>query len=160
MNPLQVFQPGFQLSFCVFAAIACLAGWLNRGKAPVVAGPVHSSPDLPCAGKIPGAAGKSRPRRADCLRGGVAGLHSPDGMALRNLEPVCSLDQFVPERACLSPDGRFPVRAGVRVVPVDAACLQYGCFLVGVRHVGRSRGVASCRTVIFLPHRLPGKMKR
>lgn len=32
MNPLQVFQPGFQLSFCVFAAIACLAGWLSREK--------------------------------------------------------------------------------------------------------------------------------
>lgn len=32
MDPLQVFQPGFQLSFCVFAAIVCLAGWLNREK--------------------------------------------------------------------------------------------------------------------------------
>lgn len=118
----------------------------QSGKAPVVAGPVYSSPDLSCAGKIPGAAGKSMPRRADHLRGGVAGFHSPDGMALRNLEPVCSLDQFVPERTCLSPYGHFPVRADVRVVPVDAACLQYGRFLAGVRHVVRSRGSG------FLPY--------
>lgn len=32
MDPLQVFQPGFQLSFCVFAVIVCLAEWLNREK--------------------------------------------------------------------------------------------------------------------------------
>ena len=32
MNPLQVFQPGFQLSFCVFAVIVCLAEWLSREK--------------------------------------------------------------------------------------------------------------------------------
>lgn len=32
MNPLQVFQPGFQLSFCVFAVIVCLAAWLCREK--------------------------------------------------------------------------------------------------------------------------------
>lgn len=31
-DPLQVFQPGFQLSFCVFAVIVCLAAWLNREK--------------------------------------------------------------------------------------------------------------------------------
>lgn len=31
-NPLQVFQPGFQLSFCVFAVIVCMAGWINREK--------------------------------------------------------------------------------------------------------------------------------
>ena len=83
------------------------------------------------------------PRSSDRLRGGVAGFHSPDSMALRNLESVCSLDQFVPERTCLSPYGHFPVRADVRVVPVDAACLQYGRFLAGVRHAVRSRGVAS-----------------
>lgn len=129
--------PAFFLRFCRH----CLPGGMAQpGKAPVVAGPVYSSPDLSCAGKIPGAAGKSMPRRADRLRGGVAGFHSPDGMALRNLEPVCSLDQFVPERTCLSPYGHFPVRADVRVVPVDAACLQYGRFLAGVRHAVRSRG--------------------
>ena len=32
MNPFQVFQPGFQLSFCVFAVIVCLAEWLSREK--------------------------------------------------------------------------------------------------------------------------------
>lgn len=32
MDPLQVFQPGFQLSFCVFAVIVCLAWWLRREK--------------------------------------------------------------------------------------------------------------------------------
>ncbi len=31
-DPLQVFQPGFQLSFCVFAVIVCMAGWVNREK--------------------------------------------------------------------------------------------------------------------------------
>lgn len=31
-DPLQVFQPGFQLSFCVFAVIVCLAAWLCREK--------------------------------------------------------------------------------------------------------------------------------
>lgn len=31
-DPLQVFQPGFQLSFSVFAVIVCLAGWLSREK--------------------------------------------------------------------------------------------------------------------------------
>ncbi len=103
MNPLQVFPAGVPAFFLRFCRHCLPGGMAQPGKAPVVAGPVHSSPDLPCAGKIPGAAGKSRPRRADCLRGGVAGLHSPDGMALRNLEPVCSLDQFVPERTCLSP---------------------------------------------------------
>lgn len=32
MDPLQVFQPGFQLSFCVFAVIVCLAGWSIRER--------------------------------------------------------------------------------------------------------------------------------
>ena len=32
MDPLQVFQPGFQLSFCVFAVIVCLAGWSSRER--------------------------------------------------------------------------------------------------------------------------------
>ncbi len=32
VNPLQVFQPGFQLSFCVFTVIVCLAGLLSREK--------------------------------------------------------------------------------------------------------------------------------
>lgn len=32
MDPLQVFQPGFQLSFCVFTVIVSLAEWLNREK--------------------------------------------------------------------------------------------------------------------------------
>lgn len=32
MNPLQVFQPGFQLSFCVFAVIVFLASLLTREK--------------------------------------------------------------------------------------------------------------------------------
>lgn len=32
MDPLQVFQPGFQLSFCVFAVIVFLAGWSSREK--------------------------------------------------------------------------------------------------------------------------------
>lgn len=32
LDPLQVFQPGFQLSFCVFAAIVCLVGLMNREK--------------------------------------------------------------------------------------------------------------------------------
>lgn len=32
MDPLQVFQPGFQLSFCVFAVIICMAGLINREK--------------------------------------------------------------------------------------------------------------------------------
>lgn len=140
MNPLQVFQPGFQLSFCVFAAIACLAGWFSREK------PLWS-PDPFIPPRIYHARERFLVRLEKAGRGalivsvgGVAGLHSPDGMALRNLEPVCSSDQFVPERLCLSPDGRFPVRADVRVVPVDAACLQYGRFLAGVRHAGRSRG--------------------
>lgn len=31
-DPLQVFHPGFQLSFCVFAVIVCMAGWVNREK--------------------------------------------------------------------------------------------------------------------------------
>lgn len=31
-DPLQVFQPGFQLSFCVFAVIVCLAGWISRER--------------------------------------------------------------------------------------------------------------------------------
>lgn len=32
MNPLQVFQPGFQLSFCVFAVIVCMAGLTSRER--------------------------------------------------------------------------------------------------------------------------------
>ena len=123
MNPLQVFQPGFQLSFCVFAVIVCLAEWLSREKPLWSPDPFIPPRAAGHQGQRGGAAGKSMPRRADRLRGGVAGFHSPDGMALRNLEPVCSLDQFVPERTCLSPYGHFPVRADVRVVPVDAACL-------------------------------------
>lgn len=48
--------PAFFLRFCRH----CLPGGMAQsGKAPVVAGPVYSSPDLSCAGKIPGAAGKA-----------------------------------------------------------------------------------------------------
>ncbi|MHA3691659.1 ComEC/Rec2 family competence protein [Akkermansia sp. AKK6] len=32
LDPLQVFQPGFQLSFCVFAVIVCLAAWSRRER--------------------------------------------------------------------------------------------------------------------------------
>lgn len=122
MNPLQVFQPGFQLSF---AFLPSLSAWRNgsAGKSPCGRRTRLFLPGFIMRGKDSWCGWKSMPRRADRLRGGVAGFHSPDGMALRNLEPVCSLDQFVPERTCLSPYGHFPVRADVRVVPVDAACL-------------------------------------
>ena len=119
----------------------CLPGRMEQpGKAPVGSGPVHSFPDLQCAGKRPGAPGKSVPRRAAHLRGGVADVHSPDGMALRHLEPVRSPDQFVLERARFSAHGRLPVRAGVRMVPVDVMRLQYGGFLAGLRHAGGGGG--------------------
>ena len=32
VDPLQVFQPGFQLSFCVFAVIVCIVAYMNREK--------------------------------------------------------------------------------------------------------------------------------
>lgn len=32
LDPLQVFQPGFQLSFCVFTVIVCLAAWSRRER--------------------------------------------------------------------------------------------------------------------------------
>lgn len=50
MNPLQVFQPGFQLSFCVFAAIVGVADWVNREK-PVWAPDPFIPPRIYSAGE-------------------------------------------------------------------------------------------------------------